>query len=91
MSLRVHLATLLRRAAARLDPPISAEKYELLQEVRAGFVRQGTTLSAWCKTHGVKRQNATTAILGGWGGPKAQQLIKQIVNAAGLDPCKEAV
>lgn len=52
--------------------------------VRAGFVRQGTTLSAWCDANGVKRQNATRALLGTWNGPKAQCLVERLKAAAGV-------
>jgi len=54
----------------------------LLAAVRAGFVQQGTSLSAWCEQNGVARQNVRTALLGGWNGPRAQELRTQIVLAS---------
>lgn len=54
----------------------------LLATVRAGFVQQGTSLTAWCDQNGLTRQNVRTALLGGWNGPKAQQLRSQIVEAS---------
>ena len=62
----------------------------LYAEIKAGFVRQNTTFSAWCEAHGVKRQNAVTAIRGGWCGPKAQKLVRQIIKAAQIDPQQKA-
>lgn len=56
---------------------------ELLAAIRAGFVAQQTTMSEWCRDHGVIVQNARMAILGGWRGPKAQQLVKKLKKAAG--------
>mgnify|MGYP001580142696 CR=1 FL=1 len=62
----------------------------LYTEIKAGFVRQNTTFSAWCESHGVKRQNAVTAVLGGWRGAKAQKLVRQIIKAAQIDPQQKA-
>ena len=58
---------------------------ELLTAVRVGFIRKGTTFSAWCRIHGINRPNATMAILGGWRGPKGQALVKKIIKAAKID------
>jgi len=58
----------------------------LYQEVRAGFVRQGTSFSHWCKDSGVARQNAASALLGGWRGPKARAFVKKIMEASGHNP-----
>lgn len=63
---------------------------ELLTAVRIGFIQQGATFSAWCRTHNINRPNATMALLGGWRGPKAQTLIKKIVKAAKIEPSREA-
>ena len=60
-------------------PPPSAE---LMVIVRAGFVRNYTTLSAWCRRRGVKRENARKALLGEWNGPKAQALREEMFEAA---------
>jgi hypothetical protein len=50
--------------------------------VRAGLISQGTSLSAWCKAHGVKHQNANKALLQTWTGPKASALVDRILAAA---------
>lgn len=58
---------------------------ERQRRVRAGFVVQGTSLTAWCRARGVKHQNARKALAGEWKGPKASALIREILQAAGLD------
>lgn len=55
---------------------------ELLSSVRAGFVLQGTSLSEWCETHQLARQNVRVALLGGWNGQKAQEIRYQVVEAS---------
>lgn len=57
---------------------------ELLQQVRAGFVAQGTSYSRWCSERGILRSSASQALLGAWNGPKAQRLRAEIVRASGL-------
>lgn len=54
------------------------------KRVRAGFVGQGTSLSAWCKAHEVKHQNAHKALMLTWTGPKASALVDEILNAVGV-------
>lgn len=54
----------------------------LYAEVRAGFVRQHSSLNKWCKTNGARRQNARDALLGVWTGRKARLLIERLVNAS---------
>ncbi|RKS51677.1 hypothetical protein BDE18_0934 [Paracoccus pantotrophus] len=46
------------------------------------FAARGTSLHAWCQESGVKMQNARASLLGQWRGPKAQQLIERILEAA---------
>ena len=52
-------------------------------DVRASFVRMGTSLNAWCKGHGVKRQWAEKVLKGERNGPKANALMKKIFDAVG--------
>ncbi len=54
----------------------------LLVEVRAAFVRKGTSLSAWCGQNQIHRQNAAAALKGDWAGPGALALVSRIVKAA---------
>lgn len=56
----------------------------LYNEVRAGLILKNTSLSAWCLSQGIKRQNARLALLGGWRGPKADRIVGQLIKAAGL-------
>jgi lambda repressor-like predicted transcriptional regulator len=53
--------------------------------IRAGFVAQGTSLQAWCKQEGVKRQNAEKALKQTWKGPKAADLVTRILEAARVE------
>lgn len=55
---------------------------ELYAEIRAGFVRQRSSLNKWCIANKVFRENARSALLGQWTGPKAQRLIETLVKAS---------
>lgn len=64
---------------------------DLYNRVRAGFVMQGSSLSAWCNLHGVKHQNILHCLVGSWNGPKSQALREQVVVDAGIcEPSKAA-
>ena len=52
--------------------------------VRAAFVAKGTSFKAWCEKEGVKRQNADTALMDQWKGPKASAIVARILEAAGI-------
>lgn len=54
----------------------------LFIEVRAAFVRKGSSLRAWCIAHEIHRQNAAAALKGRWTGPKATALIAKVTEAA---------
>ncbi len=56
---------------------------ELFLNVRAGFVRQNTTFSEWCRKKEINRSNARQALIGSWDGPKAKALRAQLVKASG--------
>lgn len=53
--------------------------------VRAGFALQNTSLHAWCKDQQVDPHNARKALIGNWIGPKAAELVDQILNASGAE------
>lgn len=57
---------------------------ELVKAVRIGFIRQGTTLNAWCEARQINRGNATIALLGGWRGKKGKAIVRRIAKAAGV-------
>lgn len=58
----------------------------LYLDVRSGFVRQKTTMTAWCKRNGVSQPGARLALLGAWNGPKAKKLRAALIAASGVDP-----
>lgn len=64
----------------RVPPPGK----DLHQEIRAGFVRQGTTLTAWCKKNDLRLSNVRDAIMGGWDGPKGREIRAKVAKAAGV-------
>jgi len=55
---------------------------DLYAQVRAGFVRQGTTLNKWCIAHGIHRQSARKVLLGQWKGPTANQVMAALLEAS---------
>lgn len=59
-----------------------APSKDLLLLVRVGFIRQGTTFTAWCNSNKINKSNARQAVLGSWDGPKGSQLRRRIVRAA---------
>lgn len=58
---------------------------DLLLQVRAAFVAQGTTLHSWCHRHRVHVTGARQALIGTWNGPKGRAMRARIVRAAGLN------
>tara|TARA_R110002096_G_scaffold172484_8_gene346200 strand:+ start:2455 stop:2676 length:222 start_codon:yes stop_codon:yes gene_type:complete len=56
----------------------------LYAEVRASFIKQGTTFSAWCEKNHVWPASGRAALLGYWSGKKANALIKKIRTAANV-------
>lgn len=57
---------------------------QLYREVRAAFIRRGTTLASYCRDINVAKQHARASLLGEWRGPKASQLVERICKAASL-------
>lgn len=57
---------------------------DLLLAVKAGFVRQGTTLTRWSRENGTHISNTRNALLGAWNGPKGQAMRRKVIKAAGL-------
>lgn len=55
---------------------------ELNLEIRVGFIRQGTTLTRWCKDNGLRISNVRDAILGSWDGPKGKAIRAQVAKAS---------
>lgn len=59
-----------------------APSLDLYNEVRAGFVKQGLSLNAWCRRHGIRHHHAKACLIGVWNGPKAQALRQQLIELA---------
>ncbi len=57
---------------------------ELHNLVKAGFVAQGLSLSAWCKSNDVKLSNIKQCLTGSWDGPKAKELRAKVILDSGL-------
>lgn len=55
---------------------------EMLNWARAGFIRQGTTFTEWCRDNGLDRVCARVALLGQRNGPKAKALRATVLAAA---------
>jgi hypothetical protein len=57
---------------------------DLLRNVRAGFVLQGTSLNAWCSANGIVRRTAEQSLTGENKSNNAAALATRIRLAAGL-------
>ncbi|MCD7099096.1 hypothetical protein [Stenotrophomonas sp. MMGLT7] len=57
---------------------------DLLLAVKAGFVRQGTTMTRWAKDNDTHVSNVRNALIGTWNGPRGQAMRTKIVRAAGV-------
>lgn len=64
------------------------EGKELTQEVRAGFIKQGTSLAAYCRDNNIDSSNVYKALRGKWNGKKSQALIKKLIDASKVDISK---
>lgn len=53
-----------------------------LADIRAGFVRQGTSLRGWCRSNGVDPGYAHKVVAGRTNGPAAQALRERITIAS---------
>ncbi|MCW9058742.1 MAG: hypothetical protein OQL11_07720 [Gammaproteobacteria bacterium] len=57
---------------------------DLYLEVRAGFIRKGTTFTAWCRAQGWNPTNVKAALMGAWNGPEGRKVRSQAVHDAGV-------
>lgn len=53
---------------------------QLLKAARASLILRGSSLSAWSRNNGCKRQNLTTALNGQWFGPAARALVARFID-----------
>ena len=51
-----------------MQPPVTNPKH-LVQQVRAGFILRGTTMSAWARQNGLDPSTVRQALYGTWYGP----------------------
>ncbi|MBF0108031.1 MAG: hypothetical protein HQL76_02490 [Magnetococcales bacterium] len=61
---------------------LAEQESAIFPKVKAGFVEQGTTFTAWCRQRKVNTSNAKAALLGAWTGPKARALKAELLVAA---------
>jgi hypothetical protein len=58
---------------------------ELYLKVRAAFMLQDSqSLSSWCRENNVSGQNATSALMGSWNGPKGKEVRRKLIEASGV-------
>ena len=62
---------------------------DLFVQIRASFIKNRTTFSAWCRTEKVGVSNARMAIYGHWNGPKGKKLRAKAIEASGLKSLEE--
>jgi hypothetical protein len=64
---------------------------KILNEVIVGCLRaRGTNLEDWCRVRGVNRASAMSATFGRSGGPRGQELLAAMIEAAGKDAVAQA-
>jgi hypothetical protein len=51
----------------------------ILYPVRAGFVLQGTSLNAWCRTNGFDTAHVSKALMGEWKTGKKTQAVRALL------------
>lgn len=56
----------------------------LYLSVRAAFIRQGTSLAAWCRIHRYNQSNVAAALMGAWNGPAGQRIRQQVIKDSGV-------
>jgi gp16 family phage-associated protein len=66
-----------------MQPPVTNPKH-LVQQVRAGFILRGTTMSAWARQNGLDPSTVRQALYGTWNGPKGRAVRAKVLKAAGV-------
>lgn len=59
---------------------------QLVNDVKAGFIKQGSSLHAYCKTNKIDNSNAYKALRGKWNGELGKNLRAQVIAAAQIAP-----
>lgn len=65
--------------------PTDAVGLHLYYKVLGAFVTRRTSLNKWCNEHDIHHQNAKACLIGAWDGPKARELRRQLLMAAGIE------
>ncbi len=74
-----------------LTEPVNLQpSRELYDAVRAAFVKQGTSLNAWCIANGMPRSRAVQALFGLSIGPEYEEARRTICEAVGLSGSESA-
>lgn len=68
-----------------MPKPTPDHATQLMRQVRAGFVLQGTTYTQWCREQGVDPSLVRQAIYGLWNGPKGRACRTKVLRAAGVN------
>lgn len=58
---------------------------ELYLRVKAGFVRQGTSITSYAKDIGITQVSLRNALLGVWNGPKGKAMRRRVAEAANIE------
>lgn len=65
--------------SAVMDKDALAARYK---RVRAAFLLRDSSLHAWCASNGIAMPNARAAMLQEWNGPRAKEVVRQIIRDA---------
>jgi hypothetical protein len=57
---------------------------DLYNEVRANFIRKGSSLGEWCRLNEINQTNAKACLTGTWNGPKGRDLRQRLIEASGV-------
>lgn len=57
---------------------------DLLLQVKAGFVRQNSSMSRWARDNDTHVSNVRNALLGSWDGPRGRAMRSRVAKAAGV-------
>jgi len=67
-----------------MQPTTTTNPKHLVQQVRAGFILRGTTMSAWARQHNLDPSTVRQALYGTWSGPKGRAVRAKVLKASGV-------
>ncbi len=65
-----------------MQQTIEAKHNKELQNVKIGFIRQGTNISRYCQENGINHSHAFRVFSGKWKGKKASALKQRLIEAS---------